>query len=226
MAAMLVRILLCTVQPSAKDQHSHLVEILRVSHDLMSIQTVQLNVADFLGNMATVGITASAQQQIILRQICDVFCQLLSTPSFVVQQYALRAFEMFFKRTPHSNLTSQSVKDGQESVVSNFIQRKMSTVAVDDLMAFWHSQSHQLSKRGEIILYQFVPIHISDPTDVQNGSHLSIKRPRLEKGNEQLHFLLGNLEEVVSQIGKLTLPFPPWVRTELQQRIETLNSFL
>ena len=226
MATMLVRVLLHAVQPSAKDQHSYLVEILQVVHDLMHIHTVQLSVADFLGNMAAVGITASAQQQTILRRICDVFCQLLSTPSFIVQQYALRAFEMFFKRTPHAHLTSQSVKDGQESVVSNFIQRKMSAMTADDPTAFWNSQTQQLSKRGEVISFQLVPKLAVDPADVQNGSHVSLKRPRLEKGDEQLQFLLGNLEKVVSQISQLAPPFPAWALTELQQRIETLNSFL
>lgn len=225
-AAMTVRVLLCVVQPSAKDQHPYLVDILRVAHDLMHIYTVQWNVADFLGNMATVGITASVQQQTILRQICNIFCQLLSTSSFVVKQYALRAFEMFFKRTPHAHLTSQSVKDGQESDVSNFIQREMSTVTVDDPVAFWLIQDQQLSKCREIVSFQLIPKLVIDSADVQNVSHVSLKRPRLEKGDEQLQFLLGNLEKVVGQIGQLTSPFPPWARSELQQRIETLNSLL
>ena len=225
-----MRVLLSTVQPSVKDQHHYLADIVKLVRDLISIPMVQLDVADFLGNMTSVGVTASAQQQMILRGISHVFCEMLSSKSFLVQQYALRAFEMFFKRTPHSNLTSQSVKEGQEVIVSNFIQRKRITAVVDDPVGFWSYQTDVLTK-GELLRWNLIPKLVVDAEmlavlsePIING-HGSMKRPRLEKGDEHLQFLLGNLEKVAQELGQF-VPFPHWARTELQERIHTLNSYM
>lgn len=219
----LFRVLLRTIQPDQKEQHLHLVQILKCAMEAKILPSAMLCVAEFLAGMGTKGVAPSAQQPAILRLIASLFCEITSSSSFLVQQEALRAFELFFKTTPHAQLASTSLREGQDSLVKDFIQRKAVKRPVANLAAFWRNQTQDLLKAPRI------PDPLPKlPEIMDTSSSLSscptAKRPRLE-GDEQLQFLMGNLSKIVADIGQHR-PLPNWSKEEIQQRITLLNSYL
>jgi len=122
--ACLIRVLLRTIQPDQKEQHLHLVQILKCALEAKALPSAMLCVTEFLAGMGSKGVATSPQQPAILRLIASLFCETTSSSSFLVQQEALRAFEIFFKTTPHSQLAPTSLREGQESLVKDFIKRK------------------------------------------------------------------------------------------------------
>lgn len=228
----ILRVLLCLAQPSQKEQHLHLIKVLKLALDAKALSSVQLDTAQFLSKIGPSGVAASPQQPALLRVIANMFCETIATRSFLVQICAFRAFEVFFKTTPHSQLASSCVREGQDQAVKQFINRQTTKSSADQGSNNFSLQAAILANppinlnplpKLAIEAYAFPSIEsLGANENYTNGT--TAKRPRLEN-DEQLQFLLSNLDKVVNDIGQLC-PLPPWSKEEIKERIHLLNSFL
>lgn len=227
-----LRVLLYTAQPAQKELHLHLMQILKLALDSKTFTVVQLDTIEFLSKIGTSGVAASPQQPAVLRVIANLFCESLASRSFLVQMCAMRAFEIFFKTTPHSQLAPSCVRDGQDSMVKQFINRAATKSPLGEQNVFITSQSACLASppcnlnplpKLAIEAYALPIVDSSTMTEPSlNGS--VAKRPRLES-TEQLQFLLSSLAKVVSDMGQLC-PLPTWCKEEIKERTALLNSYL
>lgn len=220
----LLRVLLCFAQPGQKDQHFQLMQILKCATDAKILALAMLDVTDFLSGIGSMGVTSSPQQPAILRVIAGLFCETTASRSFLIQQSALRAFELFFKTTPHDHLAASSIRDGQDGLVKDFINRRATKPSVADMAAFWRDQRETLLKPPRQT--EPLPKLPFDPetTAESNMGCPTAKRPRLET-DEQLQFLLSNLGRVVTDVG-LHCPLPDWSKEEIREHINLLKSYL
>ena len=227
-----LRVLLYTAQPTQKELHLHLMQVLKLALDSKAFAPIQLDVVYFLSKIGALGVAASPQQPAVLRVIANLFSESLASRSFLVQLCAVRAFEIFLKTTPHSQLAPSCVRDGQDAMVKQFINRIPCKTPFGASNVFVSSQIdcivnppcnlNPLPKLA-IEAYALSAVDSSSTTEpCLNGS--MAKRPRLES-TEQLQFLLTSLAKVVSDMGQLQ-PLPTWSKEEIKERIETLNSYL
>lgn len=228
-----LRVLLYTAQPSQKESHLNLMQILKVALDSKFLTPVQLDATDFLSKIGTPGVAASPQQIALLRVIANLFCETTASRSFLVQLCALRAFELFFKTTPHSQLASSCIREGQDFVVKQFINRKTTKPLIGEASLLYSSQLKCLTNPPRHVNpFPKLPIkayallaadsldHGAEP--YSNGS--IAKRPRLDN-TDQLPFMLNSLAKIVADIGQLG-PLPIWSKEEIKERINTLNSYM
>ncbi|EFX88436.1 LOW QUALITY PROTEIN: hypothetical protein DAPPUDRAFT_305585 [Daphnia pulex] len=225
-----LRVLLYTAQPSQKESHLNLMQILKLALDSKFLTPVQLDATDFL---STPGVAASPQQIALLRVIANLFCETTASRSFLVQLCALRAFELFFKTTPHSQLASSCIREGKDFFVKQFINRKTTKPLIGEASLLYSSQLKcltnpprhvnsfpKLSIEAYALLAADSLDHGAEP--YSNGS--IAKRPRLDN-TDQLPFMLNSLAKIVADIGQLG-PLPMWSKEEIKERINTLNSYM
>ena len=228
-----LRVLLYAAQPSQKESHLNLMQILKLALDSKFLTPIQLDVTDFLSKIGAVGVAGSPQQIALLRVMANLFCETTASRSFLVQLCSLRAFELFFKTTPHSHLASSCIREGQDFVVKQFINRRPTKSCIGEASLFYSSQLKCLTNppchvnsfpklpiEGYALLAAGSLDHCAE--SYSNGS--IAKRPRLDN-TDQLPFILNSLAKIVADIGQLG-PLPMWSKEEIKERINTLNSYL
>jgi hypothetical protein len=230
-----VKTLLYTAQPSQKESHLNLMQVLKLALDSKSITPVQLDTTDFLSKIGASGVAGSPQQIALLRVIANLFCESTASRSFLVQLSSLRAFEIFFKATPHSHLASSCIREGQDVVVKQFISRNPTKPLIGEANLLFSSQSNCLTNPPcQLNSFQKLPIEAysllaADSLDqrAESYSNCSLsKRPRLDNTDHyQLPFILNTLAKIVADIGQLG-PLPMWSKEEIKERVNTLNSYL
>lgn len=146
----------------------------------------------------------------------------LSRGSVLVQYQVLVAFEAFAKRTPHAEVVSVSVRDSQQrqAVVKDFIERIKRRERPANLMMFTTAQARDVAARSK-------PRTCLPKWDAVEPSRLNmaVKRPRLEKCNEDVAELLKSIEQVSGRLSRMA-PLPHWARDELRVCITTLSGCL
>ena len=228
-----MRVLLYTAQPGQKESHLNLMQVLKLALDSKSITPVQLDTTDFLSKIGASGVAGSPQQIALLRVIANLFCESTASRSFLVQLSSLRAFEIFFKATPHSHLASSCIREGQDFVVKQFISRNPTKPLIGEASLLFSSQSNCLTNPPcQLNSFQKLPIEAysllaADSLDQRAESYSNgslSKRPRLDN-TDQLPFILNTLAKIVADIGQLG-PLPMWSKEEIKERVNTLNSYL
>jgi hypothetical protein len=209
-------------------------QILKLALDSKFLTPVQLDATDFLSKIGTPGVAASLQQIALLRVIANLFCETTASRSFLVQLCALiHAFELFFKTTPHSQLASSCIREGQDFVVKQFIDRKTTKPLIGEASLLYSSQLKCLTNPPRHVnSFPKLPIEAyallaADSLDhgAEPYSNGSIeKRPRLDN-TDQLPFMLNSLAKIVADIGQLG-SLPMWSKEEIKERIITLNSYI
>lgn len=215
-----LRVLLCIVQPEQKDQHFQLMQVMKCTSDAKALAPVMLNVAEFLAGIGRGGVASSPQQPAILRVVSSLFCEIIASRSFLIQQSALRAYDVFFKCTPHGHLAASSFREENEALIRDFTERRPNKPSTPNMASYWRDQMEHLMN----------PPPLRDPlprlpeSAVGESMPFAAKRPRLES-DEQLQFLLSNLSKVVVDVGQ-HCPLPSWSKDEIRERIKLLNSYL
>ncbi len=163
-----------------------------------------------------------------------MFCESTASRSFLGQLSSLRAFEIFFKATPHSHVASSCIREGQDVVVKQFISRNPSTKPlIGEANLLFSSQSNCLMNPPcQLNSFQKLPIEAysllaADSLDQRAESYSNgslSKRPRLDN-TDQLPFILNTLAKIVADIGQLG-PLPIWSKEEIKERVNTQNSYL